>query len=172
MAPPAQDSPGSRPACPACGAGLQQVEGHGGRRYCCPACKGFAMGLAALRPALAQGATTRIWVSSANAVASGRACPFCSRPMRPAVAPPTEAGTAKVEVCRTCEMVWVDAEAAPLLPGPGPQDSAPGGPLAVPVRCDWCGGPYQLTNDGSCRYCGHAVVAPTIVVIPGSISVP
>jgi len=152
--------------CPACGAGLQEVAGHPGRRYCCPDCQGFAMGQALLRPSLAEGAATAIWVSSAGAPAAGRACPFCSRPMRPTQAPPSEAGRATVEVCRTCEVVWVDASGAALLPA-APRGAAPGGPPAVPVRCPWCGAPYELTADGGCRYCHRAVVPPTIVVVAG-----
>ena len=151
--------------CPACGTPLQEVKDHG-RRYCCPGCRGYAVGQAALRPLLAEGAACRIWIATADAPATGPACPFCSDPMRTAAAPPSDAGTASVEVCRSCEMVWIDASQAPLLPA-APQTAAPGGgPPSVPTRCVWCGAPYQLTSDGSCRYCHRSVVAPTVVIVP------
>jgi hypothetical protein len=151
--------------CPTCGSTLQEVSNHG-RRYCCPGCKGYAIGQAALRPLLADGAAARIWMSSAESPCTGPACPFCSHPMRGSTAPPSAAGAATVQVCRSCEMVWIDASQGALLPAAPPAGA--GGPPPVPDRCHWCGAPYELTADGSCRYCHRAVVAPTVVVVAGS----
>jgi hypothetical protein len=82
--------------------------------------------------------------------------------MRPTAVPDVESRLATVEICRVCEVVWVPADQANLLPVPTPTSLASS---AVPDRCPYCGAPFKATADGSCPYCHRSVVPSQIVVM-------
>jgi hypothetical protein len=135
-----------------------------GRHETCPGCKGFAVTIWLLDELLVDGAGGAIWRAAEAAVADGHPCPGCHTPMHRVSGP----RGATVEVCRACELVWVDAAVAPLLPArPELADlaalAASGGVgTSAPVVCPNCGAPYSTTEDGECRYCRARVAAPVL----------
>jgi hypothetical protein len=159
----------TEPNCPSCGTPLQRANGATGMRFQCRSCQGVAIALAVFRHVLAEGVGSHVWVASAAQPADGRPCGFCARNMRPTDVPGTGDHPAKVEVCRVCDIIWVPADQAALLPmqpavrGPGlavPLAAAP------PTRCPDCGAPYQVAADGCCPYCHRRVeVVPPVVLI-------
>jgi hypothetical protein len=135
-----------------------------GRHETCPGCKGFAVTIWLLEELLVDGAGGSIWRASERARPDGHPCPDCRAPMRRVSGP----RGATVEVCRTCELVWVDAEVQALLPA-RPELAAlaplaPSGGLGSsdPTACPTCGAPYSQTPDGLCRYCRAVVARPVL----------
>ena len=125
----------------------------------CDGCRGFAVTIWLLDELLVDGAGGTIWRSSAQAPRAGDPCPACRAPMARVQA----TGGATVEVCRSCEVVWVSAEAQALLPGRPELQADPG--LAAthgigspePTHCPNCGAPFSETIDGCCPYCREAI---------------
>ncbi|HVM67746.1 MAG TPA: hypothetical protein VMU14_22925 [Acidimicrobiales bacterium] len=135
-----------------------------GRHETCPGCKGFAVTIWLLDELLVDGAGGAIWRAAEGAQADGHPCPGCRTPMRRVVGP----RGAGVEVCRDCEVVWVDAAVQPLLPA-RPElaamaalASSSGLGTSAPVVCPNCGAPYSTTEEGECRYCRAKVAAPVL----------
>jgi hypothetical protein len=135
-----------------------------GRHETCPGCKGFAVTIWLLEELLVDGAGGSIWRASERARQDGHPCPDCRAPMRRVSGP----RGATVEVCRTCELVWVDADVQPLLPA-RPELAALAALAASggvgssdPTACPTCGAPYSPTPDGLCRYCRAVVVRPEL----------
>jgi hypothetical protein len=135
-----------------------------GRHETCPACKGFAVTVWLLGELLADGAGAAIWRAAGAARADGHPCPGCRTPMHRVTGPKG----ATVEVCRDCEVVWVDAAVQPLLPArPELATMAaltgPGGlGTSAPTVCPNCGAPYSTTEDGDCKYCRAKVAQPVL----------
>src|SRR5579859_3155930 len=150
------------PQCPSCRTPLVRSAGASGLRFQCPSCHGAVVAIAVFRRVLSDGVGTRVWVGSADQPQIGLPCGFCSRVMRPT--PVAESGSvlATVEICRVCEVVWVPADQASLLPVPTPTSLAASAP---PDRCPYCGAPFEATADGSCPYCHRSVVPAQIVVL-------
>ena len=135
-----------------------------GRHESCPGCKGFAVTIWLLDELLVDGAGGAIWRAAEQAGADGHPCPGCRRAMRRVTGP----RGATVEVCRECEVVWVDAATQPLLPA-RPElaqlaalASSGGAGTAAPLVCPTCGAPYSTDEDGRCRYCRATVAAPVL----------
>ena len=74
-----------------------------GRHETCPGCKGFAVTVWLLEELLVEGAGGAIWRASEAAHADGHPCPDCRAAMRRVSGPKQ----ATLEVCRSCELVWV-----------------------------------------------------------------
>jgi len=135
-----------------------------GRHETCPGCKGFAVTIWLLEELLVDGAGGAIWRASEAAAGDGHPCPDCRAPMRRVSGPKG----ATVEVCRTCELVWVDGQVAPLLPArPELQQlagvaGATGIASSDPTECPTCGAPYARTEEGTCRFC-HAVIPRAVL---------
>ena len=135
-----------------------------GRHETCPACKGFAVTIWLLEELLVDGAGGSIWRAAERGRADGHPCPDCRGPMRRVSGP----RGATVEVCTSCELVWVDAASQPLLPA-RPELAALAALAASggvgssdPTVCPSCGAPYTPTDDGRCRYCRAAVARPVL----------
>ena len=123
----------------------------------CDACHGFCVTVWLLGEMLVEGAGGAVWRSSETATTKGDPCPACRNPMVSVAAPAGPAGTATIEVCRNCELVWVSAAAAQLLPVRPDLAQSAGVTSPDPTHCPNCGAPYSETADGRCTYC-HAVV--------------
>jgi hypothetical protein len=135
-----------------------------GRHQTCPGCKGFAVTIWLLEELLVDGAGGSIWRASEGARPDGHPCPECRSAMRRVTGPKA----ATVEVCRSCEVIWVDAAVQALLParpelvalaalaGSGGLGSSD------PTACPNCGAPYSVTEDGVCRFCRAAVARPVL----------
>jgi len=135
-----------------------------GRHESCPGCRGFAVTVWLLDELLVDGAGGAIWRASEGAAADGHPCPGCRKPMRRVTGPKG----ATVEVCRACELVWVDAAVQPLLPARpelaalAPLAGSGGTGTSAPLVCPNCGAPYSTDEAGRCRYCREAVSAPVL----------
>ncbi len=135
-----------------------------GRHETCPGCKGFAVTVWLLEELLVDGAGGAIWRASEGARPDGHPCPDC----RAAMGRVTGPKGATVEVCRACELVWVEAAAQPLLPA-RPELAALAALAASsglgssdPAVCPNCGAPYSTTEDGECRFCRAVVCRPVL----------
>jgi hypothetical protein len=85
---------------------------------------------------------------------------------------PKTVPTGTAAVCRACEVVWLDKQAASSLPVRN--SHAQGQPTletqAQSARCEQCGAPIAHTWDERCQYCGAAIHAPTkVVVLQGAV---
>jgi len=127
------------------------------------------MGLAPFEHLLADGVGSRVWIGAAEGGPAGP-CPFCQAPMhRPDGDAEAPAG---LEVCRTCQQIWVPAAAGPWLtahaaPPAGGSGSGPDAAsvMAAPSECSNCGGPYQPDEDGRCHWCQAQIGAPQPIVM-------
>jgi hypothetical protein len=135
-----------------------------GRHRTCPGCKGFVVTIWLLEELLVDGAGGAIWRASDGARPDGHPCPDCRTAMRRVTGPKA----ATVEVCRTCEVVWVDAAAQPLLPA-RPElarlaalTTSGGLGSSDPSVCPNCGGPFTMTEGGLCRFCKQPVARPVL----------
>jgi hypothetical protein len=135
-----------------------------GRHETCPGCKGFAVTIWLLDELLVDGAGGAIWRASEAAAPDGHPCPGCRAAMHRVAGPKG----ATVEVCRACEVVWVDAAVQPLLPARPELAalavlSASGGVgTSAPTACPNCGAPYSTTEDGECKFCRARVAVPVL----------
>jgi len=139
----------------------------------CDGCHGFAVTIWLLDEMLLEGCGPELWRSSAGAALDGQPCPSCRRPMARVHAPPTAAGTAEVELCRNCELVWVEPAAQALLPTRPELTAAPVlGPSAGlgspdPTHCPNCGAPFSRADGERCPFCKEAIArAPLEVGAP------
>jgi len=135
-----------------------------GRHETCPGCKGFAVTVWLLEELLVEGAGGAIWRASEAARTDGHPCPDCRAPMRRVVG----AKQVTLEVCRSCELVWVDGAVQALLPA-RPELAALAALAASgglgspdPTECPGCGAPYTSSEDGRCRFCRAVVARPVL----------
>jgi Zn-finger nucleic acid-binding protein len=152
--------------CPGCSGNLVVNPVEGLRHYVCASCGGTVITIAALRQ-LAGPFAQRIWMEEpATSPGTGQArCPFCSREMQPKAVP-----TGLGAVCRGCEAVWLDKDAADnLTVKSAPTDGQPTlGSEAL--RCPQCGAPISDSSQEECHYCGAGLHAPVkVVVLPQEI---
>jgi hypothetical protein len=133
----------------------------------CDACHGFSVTVWLFGEMLVEGAGGELWRASEDAPADGDGCPACRRPMAEvaARAGSTDAAAATVEVCRACELVWVDPEDIPLLPVLPALGTAAGVTAPGPTHCPSCGAPYADTAAGRCSYCKAAVPRQSLDVV-------
>jgi hypothetical protein len=137
---------------------MGSVEGF--RNYVCAGCGGNVIMIAALRH-LAPSFAQQVWGEgpAASPEADHPVCPFCSREMQPkAVATGTAA------MCKPCEAVWLNREAAGAVQVKTPDPDQPTlGSQAL--RCGQCGAPIADSSAEKCQYCGAAIHAPVEVVV-------
>ena len=155
-------------SCPGCAGTLLVGQVDGFRRYVCEGCGGVVIGIAVLRQ-LSGPAGQHIWTAEPAPVppAGLGPCPFCATSMEPKTVP-----TGTAAVCRPCEVVWLDKQAASSLPvrNGDVQDQPTLETQAQSARCEQCGAPIAHTWDERCQYCGAAIHAPTkVVVLQGAV---
>ena len=143
-----------------------------GRHETCPGCDGFAVTIWLLEELLVDGAGGAIWRASEAAAADGHPCPDCRVAMRRVTGP----RAATLEVCRACELVWVDADVQPLLPA-RPElralaalAASAGLGSSDPSTCPTCGAPYSPSEDGRCRFCHDVVERPVLATDAPSLA--
>ena len=125
-----------------------------GVHYTCDVCHGFAISIWLLDELLVEGAGATLWRASEGAATDGSPCPSCRHPM---------AEVDPVQICRSCELVWVSRVASTHLPvSPALAPTGAGAP--GPTHCPHCGAVYQDTAGGRCRYC-RAEITPAEVAV-------
>jgi hypothetical protein len=72
-------------------------------------------------------------------------------------------GTAAL--CRSCEAVWLDKEAASSVAVKAEPPTEQPTLSSETLRCPQCGAPLANSWDETCQYCGAAIHAPTQVVM-------
>ncbi len=135
------------------------------RQYVCASCGGTVLTIAVLRQ-LGGDLADHLWTEAPVEAPAGDArCPFCSRPMQPKPIP-----TGSAAMCKGCEAVWLDKQAAQSLPD---RAARPGtGPTLASeaLRCPQCGAPIANSWDEKCQFCGAALHVPTqVVVVPTAL---
>jgi rubrerythrin len=75
-------------------------------------------------------------------------------------------GGATVDVCLTCNLIWLTSNARAEIPerlSPNRAEALEemeGHPLIQPPeQCPDCGAPWALDDDLRCKYCGHQLLA-------------
>lgn len=136
------------PSCPWCDVVLVRVIGVSGQRHACPVCGGVAVAREVAERSFAAEVVAAVWQAGRAAEAGVRGCPFCAEPMRSAAR--------GVSVCRTCEVLWLEAAATkrPLRAAEVPEPS---------TRCQTCGAPWVAGSDGTCRCCHRSAGAASVV---------
>ncbi len=148
--------------CPGCGAPMKRAADHG-VRFECGQCGGRFLGLSPFEQLLQDGIGARLWVASHDGSAGGP-CPFCGQAMHHAAQGADEA--AGLLMCRTCQEVWIPADAGEWLSA----HAAPGAVLPAPAatqadRCGTCGAPLEPDEMGRCRFCHTQLVAPEPIIV-------
>ncbi len=102
--------------CPSCNETLVRAKGEVGICWICRTCDGRAVNLSVLRKAVDKTAIDRIWRAVAQQEGKpGCGCPSCARPMQEVPAGPSEFAP-PIDVCRSCQFVWFDANEFDSLP--------------------------------------------------------
>ena len=102
------------PVCPNCAAELNTVRQREGLFFECPACHGRAVTIPQIRRVAGDRfATSLLRQINANQNVGGRACAFCTRPMRlfHSEEPPLE-----LDACKACGVVWFDPQEFETVP--------------------------------------------------------
>jgi hypothetical protein len=93
--------------CPTCRSGLTRLDGAHGYFWRCDTCRGRAATMTVLRQALDRSQVNDMWHGAKDPAEPGFGCPACSQPM--ATTPvDAEAEVVRVDVCRSCHLVWFD----------------------------------------------------------------
>jgi Zn-finger nucleic acid-binding protein len=154
--------PGEDAHCPGCGAPMTRAADHG-VRFECGQCGGRLLGLSPFEQLLQDGVGARLWVASSSGAAGGP-CPFCGQAMHHAGEGADAA--AGFLMCRTCQEVWIPADAGDWLGAhahPGALLPARAGTRAD--RCGTCGAPLEPDEMGRCRFCHTQLTAPEPIVV-------
>lgn len=109
------------PSCPRCGPPMDRVPGSGGFR--CGECAGQGVTVGMLRREVDADAVNRLWQAAVQAPPAGVRCPSCTHAM---VA--LDAFGVELDICRTCQWVWLDAGERDALPAGAPAPEEPGEP--------------------------------------------
>ena len=102
------------PVCPNCAAELNTVRQREGLFFECPTCHGRAVTIPQIRRVAGDRfATSLLRQINANQNFGGRACAFCTRPMRlfHSEEPPLE-----LDACKACGVVWFDPQEFETVP--------------------------------------------------------
>jgi len=94
--------------CPTCRSGLTRLAGIHGYFWRCDACRGRAATMAVLRHALDGDQVNEMWHGAKDSVETRAGCPACEHPMQMSVVS-ADTEPVRVDVCRSCHMVWFDS---------------------------------------------------------------
>ena len=146
--------------CPGCSGNLSATAVEGFRQYVCASCGGAVITIVSLRQ-LAEQFAHQVWYEAPTPAPVGwhATCPFCTRAMQAVEVP-----TGSAAVCRPCEAVWLDKDAAGAVRVKAPMPSEGPALASETLRCPQCGAPFANSWDDKCAYCGAALHAPVEVV--------
>jgi len=117
-------------SCPACNVLLEAQTLEGVRLWKCASCHGFAISLPTVRKGLKAETFKNIWQKlSSGQTETGRPCPGCKKPLN-VVEAGGQGGVIKIDVCRTCHILWFDETEFSELPKVVPQAEPEGTPVA------------------------------------------
>lgn len=124
--------------CPGCGADLTRAHNDLGAYWVCSRCQGRAVTLPILRKGLSRDFVNGLWGAVRDGVGqvSERKCPACRKQMFE-VSAYAGPNSPTVDVCKTCEFIWFDAnemETAPAAPPPPPTQEQLDRELPQPAR--------------------------------------
>jgi len=103
-------------SCPRCKNRLVRTQTPDGLFFVCPSCQGRAAGLSVVRKLKRRGELKELWGWVCRAEGNrGVGCPICRKPM---VDVPLPIGARQVglDVCRSCQFIWFDADEMEQLP--------------------------------------------------------
>jgi Zn-finger nucleic acid-binding protein len=116
-------------SCPACNVLLEAQTLEGVRLWKCASCRGFAISLPTVRKGLKAETFKNIWQKlSSGQTETGRPCPGCEKPLK-VVEAGGQGGVIKIDVCRTCHILWFDETEFSELPKVVPQAEPEGAPV-------------------------------------------
>jgi hypothetical protein len=76
-------------------------------------------------------------------------------------------GGATVDVCTTCNLIWLTSNARAEIPerlspdrAAALEEMAGEALIQAPETCPSCGAPWALDDDLCCKYCHHQLLAP------------
>lgn len=101
--------------CPKSGSRLIKARVKGGMFWFSPETDGRLLSLHTIKHFLGEDASQEVWMRSENSPEGHVSCPGCHRKMVE-VKVPQWIGEHPVDVCRTCWMVWLDANEYPIIP--------------------------------------------------------
>ena len=103
-------------SCPTCNVSLEAQKLEDVRLWKCVSCRGLAISLPTVRKGLATATFKNIWRKlSSGQTETGRPCPGCKNPLSVVEAVGQE-GVIKIDVCRSCQLLWFDDEEFSGLP--------------------------------------------------------
>jgi Zn-finger nucleic acid-binding protein len=103
-------------SCPTCNVLLQAQKLEGIRLWKCASCGGFAISLPIVRKGLNKETFRKIWQKlSSGEAETGRPCPGCRKPLS-VVEADGQGGVIKIDVCRSCQILWFDDKEYSDLP--------------------------------------------------------
>ena len=119
--------------------------------YACPACGGVSGNLALLRQSWQPEFANTLWraVRDAHPTDHGGAlpCPSCRKRMHVAALQAAEGGEVQLDVCRTCQLVWLDAGEAERLPRRAPGRAGKHEPPSLDPEAAEALAPFLLERD-------------------------
>ena len=108
-------------SCPTCNVLLQAQKLDDIRLWKCASCRGFAISVPVVRKGLKKETFRNIWQKlSSGETETGRSCPGCKNPLS-VVEADGQGGAVKIDVCRTCQILWFDDEEFSDLPKVAPK---------------------------------------------------
>lgn len=121
--------------CPRCQIPLHTHAVAGAVHYACEQCGGRAANLALLRRILTKDCANKLWNTVRDASPADHhgilRCPSCSHRMHPATVATDAGEELQLDVCRVCQIVWLDAGELERLPQvPPPAASRGNGPFS------------------------------------------
>ena len=110
-------------SCPTCNVLLEAQKLEGIRLWKCASCRGIAISLPVVRKGLNKKTFKEIWQKlSSDETETGRPCPGCKKPLS-VVEADGQGGVIKIDVCRTCHIIWFDEKEFSELPKVVPEDT-------------------------------------------------
>ena len=108
-------------SCPSCDVSLEAQALDSIRLWKCASCGGFAISLPVVRKGLKAETFKNIWQKiSSGETEAGRPCPGCKNPLN-VVEAGGQGGVIKIDVCRTCHLLWFDDKEFSELPKVTPE---------------------------------------------------